>query len=140
LLEEMMDMTLPKTKIDYCIWTIGGLLFLSALTKIKLLLGILNFQQLWKQALTIILFGSVVSGLIGICFRKTWGFFFLYIYILIATFFFSISVIPFLFDFLNLSDKASTTFLMAINLSMLGFTIFLHAAMWKENTMSREAS
>jgi len=79
-----MDITVPKTKIDYCIWIIGGLLFLSALTKIKLLLGIVNFQQLWAQALIIILFGSVVSGFIGICFRKMWGFFFLYIYITVV--------------------------------------------------------
>jgi len=135
-----MDITVPKTKIDYCIWIIGGLLFLSALIKIKLLLGIVNFQQLWAQALIIILFGSVVSGFIGICFRKTWGFFFLYIYILVATFFFSISVIPFLYSVLNLSGKTATTFLIFINLTMLLFTVILHAAKWRETTRLKEKS
>jgi hypothetical protein len=133
-------MKFPKTNIDYCLFAIGGLVFLSALTKIRLLLGILSYQQLWAQALIIVLFVSAGLGLVGLIGQKTWGFLFVYVYISIATFFFSISVVPFLFGLLNLDVKAATTLLPTINLGVLSFTAFLHAAKLRENRRLKEVS
>ena len=80
-------MYFPLKKIDYCVWVIAGLVFLSALRKIKLLWGILNQQELWAQVLTIGLFVSAVLGFAGLVYLKKWGFYFVYIYLVIATFF-----------------------------------------------------
>lgn len=135
-----MEMKLPKGNIDYCLWAIGGVVFLSAVTKIRLLLGILNYEQIWAQALIIVLFVSAVFGSAGLLRLKRWGFFFVYAYIAIATVFFSISVVPFPFGFLNLDVEAATTFVLIINLGVLAFTGFLHAAKSKEHRNSKEAS
>lgn len=126
-------MRLPKKNIDYCIWSIGGLVVLSALTKIRLLLGISKYQQIWPQVLIIVFFASAVFGFGGLLRLKTWGFFFVYAYIGIATFFFSISVVPFPFAFLNLDVTAATRLLLVINLGALAFTGFIHAAKSKGN-------
>jgi len=96
-------------------------------------LGILRYQQLWAQILIIVLFVSAGLGIVGLFRQKTWGFLFVYVYISIATFFFSISVVPFLFGLLNLDVKATTTLLLTINLGALVITAFLHAAKSKEN-------
>lgn len=133
-------MKLPKTNIDYCLWAIGVVVFLSAVTKIRLLLGILNFQQIWAQALIIVLFVSAVFGLSGLLRLKRWGFFFVYVYIVIATFFFSISVVPFPFGFLDLDVKAGTTLLVIINLGVLAFAAFVHASKSKEHRSLKETS
>jgi len=133
-------MKLPKKNIDYCLWAIGGVVFLSAVTKIRLLLGISNYQQIWAQALIIILFVSAVFGLAGLLRLKRWGFFFVYVYIARATFFFAISVVPCPVGFLNLDVKAATTLLLIINLGVLAFTAFVHAAKSKEHRSLKEAS
>jgi hypothetical protein len=124
---------MPKKNIDYCLLVISGLIFFSALTKIDLLLGILSYQQLWTQSLIVVLFASAGLGLIGLFRQKTWGFFFVYVYISIATFFFSFSVVPYLFGLVNLDVKMATSLLLIINLGVLAFTAFLHVVKSKEN-------
>ena len=135
-----MDMKLPRKNIDYCLWAISGLVFLSAVRKIRLLLGILNYEQIWAQAFIIVLFVSAAFGSVGLLCLKRWGFFLVYAYIAIATVFFSISLVPFPFGFLNLDVKVATTLLLIINLGVLAFTGFLHAAKSKEHRSSKEAS
>lgn len=135
-----MDMKFSNAKIDFYLFAIGGLIFLSALTKIRLLLGIQNYQQFWVQAFIIVFFGSAGLSLVGLFWRKTWGFLFVYVYIFMATFFFSISVIPFLFGLLNMHVKAATILLIIVNLGVLIFTAFLHVAKSKENKVIKEES
>jgi hypothetical protein len=106
---------MPKKNIDYCLLVISGLIFFSALTKIDLLLRILSYQQLWTQSLIVVLFTSAGLGLIGLFRQKTWGFFFVYVYISIATFFFSFSVVPYLFGLVNLDVKMATSLLLIVN-------------------------
>jgi hypothetical protein len=134
------DVKMPKTYIDYCLVAMAGLIFLSALTKIRLLLGILSFQQLWAQALIIVLFVSAGLGLVGLFRQKRWGFIFVYVYISIATFAFSISVVPFLFGLLNLYGKVPMNLLLVTNLCLLTFTAYLHVAKSKENRRLKEIS
>lgn len=122
-----MDIKWPKTNIDYCLWVIGGLVFLSALTKIKLLLGIFKYQQIWTQVLITVFFASAALGMVGLFRQKNWGFLFVYGYILIATFFFSISMVPFPFHLLNPDMKAITFLLLGINLVVLSFAVCVHA-------------
>jgi len=135
-----MNIKWPKTNIDYCLWAIGGLVFLSALTKIRLLLGIFNYQQLWAQALITVLFLSAVLSFVGLFQKKKWGFLFVYAYILIATFFFSISVIPFPFRLLNLDVKAATLLLFGINLVVLTFVGWVHAIKSKQGRELTDSS
>ena len=133
-------MYFPLKKIDYCVWVIAGLVFLSALTKIKLLWGILNQQELWAQVLTIGLFVSAVLGFVGLVYLKKWGFYFVYIYLVIATFFFSISVLPFFLSIFDLDVKTATWQLLTINFGTLAFTVFLHVAKSKDRSTFKEAS
>lgn len=132
-----MNIKWPKTNIDYCLWAISGLVFLSALTKIKLLLGIFNHQQIWAQVLITVLFASAVLGFVGLFRQKNWGFLFVYAYILIATFFFSISMVPFPFRLLNMDVKAATLLLLGINLVVLFFAGYVHAIKSKQERTKR---
>jgi hypothetical protein len=134
-----MDIKWPKTSIEYCLWAIGGLVFLSALTKIRLLLGIFNYQQLWAQGLITVLFASAVLGFVGLFRQKKWGFLFVYVYISIATFFFSISVVPFPFRLLNLDVKAATLLLFGINLAVFTFAGCVHAIKSKQERELRNS-
>jgi hypothetical protein len=88
---------------------------------------------LWTQSRIVVLFASAGLGLIGLFRQKTWGFFFVYVYISIATFFFSFSVVPYLFGLVNLDVKMATSLLLIINLGVLAFTAFLHVVKSKEN-------
>ena len=132
-----MNIKWPKTNIDYCLWAIGGLVFLSALTKIKFLLWIFNCQQIWAQVLIAVFFASAVLGFVGLFRQKNWGFLFVYAYILIATFFFSISVVPFPFRLLNMDVKAATLLLLGINLVVLFFSGCVHAIKSKQERIKR---
>ena len=127
-----MNIKWPKTNIDYCLWAIGGLVFLSALTKIKLLSWIFNCQQIWGRVLITVFFASAVLGFVGLFRQKNWGFYFVYTYILIATFFFSISVAPFPFCLLNMDVKTATLLLLGINLIVLFFSGCVHAIKSKQ--------
>ena len=131
-----MNIKWLKTNINYCLWAIGGLVFLSALTKIKILLGISNYQQIWELLLIIVLFASAVLGFVGLFQQKNWGFFFVYTYILIATFF-SISVIPFPFRLLNMNVKTSTSLLIGINMALFFFSGYVHAVKSKQERIKR---
>ena len=128
----MMNVKWPKTKIDYCLWAIGGLVFLSALTKSRLLLGIFRYQQLWAQALIAVFFASAVFSFVGLFQQKKWGFLFVYAYVALGTFFFSISMIPFLFSFLNVEVKTATLVLFGTNLAVLACVAWVHAGKWKQ--------
>lgn len=75
-----MVIKLTKKNHDYFTWAIGGVVFLSAVTKIRLLLGILNYRQIWIQTLIIVLFASAFFAFLGLLRLKRWGFFFVYIY------------------------------------------------------------
>ena len=135
-----MESNLSKTAIDYCLWGISGLVSLSALTKIRLLLGLFNFQQSWEQALVVVFFTSAVLGGVGLFRRQAWGFISVYVYILVATFFLSISVIPFILDLFSLGAKATTFLLLTINLTVLVFTIFLHVVKLAANRKMKSVS
>ena len=56
-----------------------------------------------------------------------------------ATFLFSISMIPFLLGLLNMHVKAATILLIIVNLGVLAFTSFLHVAKSKEKVIKEES-
>jgi hypothetical protein len=132
-----MNIKWPKTDIDYCLWAIGWLVFLSALTKIKLLSWIFNCQQTWGRVLITVFFASAVLGFVGLFRQKNWGFLFVYAYILVATFFFSISVVPFPFRLLNMNVKTATLLSIGINLVVLFFSGCVHAIKSKQERTKR---
>ena len=135
-----METKLSKTSIDYCFWGISGLVLISALTKIRLLLGLFNFQQFWEQALIVVFFTSAVLGALGLSRHQAWGFISVYVYICVATFFLSISVIPFLLDLSSLGLKATTFALFIINFTVLVFTVFLHVVKAAANRKMKSKS
>ena len=120
-------MELPQSKTDYCVLIIAVLIIVSALTKIRLLLGLPNYQQLCEKILIIVFFVSALVSFVGLIFQKKWGFFFVYIYLIIATFFLSISVVPFLLEGLDLDFEAATSLLLIINLTVLASAAVIHA-------------
>jgi hypothetical protein len=124
---KLLSMELPQSKTDYCVWIIAVLIIVSALTKIRLLLRLPNYQQLWEQILIIVFFVSALVSFGGLLFQKKWGFFFVYIYLIIATFFLSISVVPFLLEGLDLDFEPATSLLLIINLAVLASTAVIHA-------------
>jgi len=121
-----MKADLSKHIVDYCLWAIAVLIIISALMKIRLLFGLFNFQHLWEKAVTIIFFLSALMGALGLYRFKTWGFISVYVYILMATFLLSISVVPFIFNFLSLFVKEGTLLLFIINFTVLIVTAFLY--------------
>ena len=125
-------MNLSKRAVDSCLWCIAGLVLGSSLTKIQLLSGLFTLPHFWEQAVTIVFFGSAVIGALGLLQSKLWGFVAVYVYILIATFLLSISVVPFLFGFVSLNVRTFTWLLLTTNLFVLAFTAFLHATKLKE--------
>jgi hypothetical protein len=132
-------MEFPQKKLDYFVWAIACLVVLSALSKIRLLFWVLNHQQIWSQILIIVFFLSAAFGAGGLLWLKKWAFFFIYIYIMIATFFLSISIIPFIPRILGLDVSVSTILLLIINIGILSFTAFLHLAKSKEYKLLKEA-
>ena len=68
-------------------------------------------------------FVSSLLSLFALLFQKQWGFIFVYLYISIATYYFAISTIPFLFGFLNLSGYLATKVLIAINIGVFIFAV-----------------
>jgi hypothetical protein len=135
-----MNIKWLKTNINYCLWAISGLVFLSALTKIKILLGIFNCQQMWMRLLIIVFFASAVLGFVELFRQKNWGFLFVYAYILTATFFFSISMLPFPFRLLNMGVKATTLLLSGINLVVFLFAGYVHAVKLKQERIKGKAT
>lgn len=125
-------MNLSKRAVDSCLWCIAGLVLGSSLTKTHLLSGLFTLPHFWEQTVTIVFFGSAAVGAIGLLQAKLWGFVAVYVYILIATFLFSISVVPFLFGFVSLNVRTFTWLLLTTNLGVLVFTAFLHATKLKE--------
>ena len=118
-----MTIKIPKTKIRICVWIIGILIFISALSKYKLLSFILYSQSVWDKAFVVMFFVSSLLSLFALLFQKQWGFIFVYLYISIATYYFAISTIPFLFGFLNLSGYLATKVLIAINIGVFIFAV-----------------
>ena len=116
------------------------MVLISALTKIRLLLGLFNFQQFWEQALIVVFFTSAVLGAVGLYRHQAWGFILVYVYIFVATFFLSISVIPFLLDLFSLGVKAATFALFIINFTVLVFTVFLHVVKSAANRKMKSIS
>ena len=94
-------------------------------------------QQIWGQVLITVFFASAVLGFVGLFRQKNWGFFFVYAYILIATFFFSISVVPFPFRLLNMDVKTATLLLIGINLVVLFFAGYVHSIKSKQENPKR---
>jgi hypothetical protein len=80
---------------------------------------------------------QAVFGVIGLLRSNHWGFVFVYIYIVIATFVLSISVIPFLLGILDSRAKTATAVLFTINGAMFVFTVFLHVS--KSRKLGRRA-
>jgi hypothetical protein len=130
-------MALPQNRLDYCVWFVAGMVALSAISKIRLLPGILDSQHLWEQVVIALFFVSAVFGVIGLLRSNHWGFVFVYIYIVIATFVLSISVIPFLLGVLDSRAKTATAVLFTINGAMFAFTAFLHVS--KSKKLGRRA-
>ena len=121
-----MGTILSKRIVDYSLWVIGGLILISTLTKVRLLIGLFSFQFFWEQAVIIIYFASAIMGTLGLLRFNKWGFIAVYIHILVATIFLSISVIPFLFSLLKLNIGKATTQLLIINFTLLMLTALCH--------------
>ncbi len=120
-------MTANSTRfIDYSCWIIGLLIVVSAITKIQLLLDLFNFDYFLEKAIAIIYFLSAIIAAVGLYRLSTIGFIFAYVHIIVATVFLSISIVPFLFNFLMLDHQQATTLLLIINISILFTTAFLH--------------
>lgn len=105
---------------------IGGLFFLSALTKLQLLFDLFHFNYFLDKVVVIIYFISAIIASIGLYRLRLFGFIFAYVYIIVATIFLSISVIPFLFKLMSFGNLRTTLMLVIVNLSMLVLTAFLH--------------
>ena len=123
----LIIMTADSTRfIDYSCWIIGGLIVLSAITKIQLLFDLFNFDSFLEKAIVIIHFLSAIIAAVGLYRLSTIGFIFAYVHIIVATIFLSISIVPFLFNLLTLDHQGATTLLLIINISILLSTAFLH--------------
>jgi hypothetical protein len=131
-----MDTKQSKSIMDLSIGGIGILIFISALTKVRLLFGLFNFQYFWEQAIVIIYFASAIIALIGLLRLRIWGFISAYTHILVATIFLSISVLPFIFNFLRLDYWTATTILLISNINMLFLVAVLHSI---KRTLNRKS-
>ena len=105
---------------------IGGLIVLSALTKLQLLFNLFHFNYFLDKVIVIIYFISAIIASIGLYRLRLVGFIFAYLHIIVATIFLSISVIPFLFKLMSFGNLRATVMLVIVNLSMLVMTAFLH--------------
>ena len=105
---------------------IGGLIILSALTKLQLLFDLFHFNYFLNKVIVIIYFSSAIIASFGLWRLRLVGFIFAYVHIIFATIFLSISVIPFLFKLISFSNLRATEMLVIVNLSMLVMTAFLH--------------
>ena len=105
---------------------IGGLIFLSALTKLQLIFDLFHFKYFLDKVIVIIYFISAIIASIGLYRLRLVGFIFAYVHIIVATIFLSISVIPFLFKLMSFGNQRATLMLVIVNLSMLVMTAFLH--------------
>ena len=105
---------------------IGGLIFLSALTKLQLLFDLFHFNNFLDKVIVIIYFSSAIIASFGLWRLRLVGFIFAYVHIIVATIFLSISVIPFLFKLMSFGNLRATVMLVFVNLSILVMTAFLH--------------
>jgi len=105
---------------------IGGLIVLSALTKLQLLFDLFYFNYFLNKVIVIIYFSSAIIASFGLWRLRLVGFIFAYVHIIFATIFLSISVIPFLFKLMSFGNLRATVMLVIVNLSMLVMTAFLH--------------
>ena len=112
--------------VDISCKIIGGLIVLSALTKLRLLFGLFLFNYFLDKVIVIIYFISAIIASIGLYRLRLVGFIFAYVNIVVATIFLSISVIPFLFKLISFGNLRATEMLVIVNLSMLVMTAFLH--------------
>jgi hypothetical protein len=127
IIVSLMIMAAISTRIfNYSCWIIGGLIALSALTKAQLLIDVFHFDYFLDKAIAIIYFSSAIIASAGLCRFSLMGFIFAYVYIIVATIFLSVSIIPFLFNLLRLDHPRATTLLFVVNLSILFATAFLH--------------
>lgn len=121
-----MDKMKSTHIIDLSLAVIGALILISALTKIQLFFDLLQFQYFWEKSIVIIYFLSAVIAFIGLIRVRPWGFIAAYAYILIATFFLSISALPFLLKLVRLDYLIITKVLIISNVSMLLLIVILH--------------
>ncbi len=105
---------------------IGGLIFLSALTKLQLLFDLFHFNYFLDKVIVIIYFSSAIIASFGLWRLRLVGFIFAYVHIIVATIFLSISVIPFLFKLMSFGNQLAALMLVIVNLSMLVMIAFLH--------------
>ena len=112
--------------VDISCKIIGGLIVLSALTKLRLLFGLFLFNYFLDKVIVIIYFLSAIIASIGLYRLRLVGFIFAYVHIIVATIFLSISVIPFLFKLMSFGNLRANLMLVIVNLSMLVITAFLH--------------
>ena len=105
---------------------IGGLIFLSGITKLQLLFDLFHYNYFLDKVIVIIYFSSAIIASIGLYRLGLVGFIFAYIHIIVATIYLSISVIPFLFKLMSFGNLRATSMLVIVNLSMLVMTAFLH--------------
>ena len=124
---EFLVMTEISTgTLDNSCKTIGGLIFLSAITKLQLLSDLFHFNYFLVKLIVIIYFSSAIIASVGLYRLRLVGFIFAYVHIIVATIFLSISVIPFLFKLMSFGNQLATLMLVIVNLSMLVLTAFLH--------------
>jgi hypothetical protein len=105
---------------------IGGLIVLSALTKLQLLFDLFHFNYFLNKVIVIIYFSSAIIAFFCLWLLRLVGFIFAYVNIIVATIFLSISVIPFLFKLMSFGNLRATVMLVFVNLSILVMTAFLH--------------
>ena len=126
MIEFLVMTEISAGALDNSCKIIGGLIFLSALTKLQLLFGLFHFNYFLDKLIVIIYFSSAIIASIGLFRLRLVGFIFAYIHIIVATIFLSISVIPFLFKLISFGNPRATLMLVIVNLSMLAVTAFLH--------------
>ena len=112
--------------VDISCKIIGGLIVLSALTKLQLLFDLFHFNYFLNKVIVIIYFSSAIIASFGLWRLRLVGFIFAYVHIIFATIFLSISVIPYLFKLMSFGNLRTTLMLVIVNLSMLVMTAFLH--------------
>lgn len=124
---EFLVMTEISTgTLDNSCKIIGGLIFLSAITKLQLLFDLFHFNYFLDKLIVIIYFSSAIIASIGLYRIRLVGFIFAYLHVIVATIFLSISVIPFLFKLMSFGNQRATLMLLIVNLSMLVMIAFLH--------------
>jgi hypothetical protein len=107
------------------------ILLILIITKVPLL-GYIDFNSGLQSLIVISFFVFSIMGIIGIFLEKHWGFFAIYIFILISSVTLGIAPIPFIIKLFPI--KAATFLVILTSVVLFLFTVFLQLRVFKNIT------